>query len=346
MDLPIRVTPIKGGRLAVSLPYSQERLSRIKTVSGRRWDADNKVWSVPDRPGMLEHLKELFAPEEVLVEGPARTPPPASPLVMKLREAIRVRHYSRRTESVYAAWSQRFLALHGGADPGRLGPAEVAAFLSDLATRDAVSASTQNQALNALLFLFKEVLGKDIGLLEGVVRAKRPLRLPVVLSPDEVLRILGRMDGSARLMATLLYGAGLRLMECCRLRVKDIDFDQNEIVVRAGKGDKDRHTMLPAAAVAPLRTHLATVRRQHEEDLRRGLGGVELPGALHRKYPTAAKEWGWQWVFPATSHYEDRETGERRRHHLHESVLQRAFKDARIKAGVHKPAGCHTLRHS
>jgi integron integrase len=197
-----------------------------------------------------------------------------------------------------------------------------------------------------LLFLYKEILEKKIGLVQGVIRAKRPARLPVVLTKEEVKRVLGGLSGESWLMAMLLYGAGLRLMECCRLRVKDIDFAGNHIVVRAGKGDKDRHTMLPAAVKEPLLRHLQLVKRQHEEDLRMGLGRVALPYALERKYPNAEKEWGWQWAFPATSHYIDAVTRVKRRHHLHESVLQRAFKDARLKAGVFKPAGCHTLRHS
>src|SRR3989337_3552346 len=204
-----------------------------------------------------------------------------------------------------------------------MGEAEVAAFLSSLASESHVSASTQNQAFNALLFLYQEVLHRKIGLIEGVVRAKRPIRLPVVLTKEEVGRLLARLEGAPWLMAMLLYGAGLRLMECCRLRVKDIDFSKNQIVVRAGKGDKDRYTMLPAAAKDPLLRHLQeAVKRQHEEDLRHRLGRVSLPDALERKYPNAGKEWGWQWVFPATSHYTDQVTGEKRRHHLHESVLQ------------------------
>ena len=223
---------------------------------------------------------------------------------------------------------------------------EIARFLSSLATEGRVSASTQNQALNALLFLYHEVLSKEIGLINGVVRAKRPQRLPVVLTKDEVKRVLDRMHGAPRLMGFLLYGAGLRLMECCRLRIKDIDFSRNEIVVRSGKGNKDRYTMLPSAVRDSLIQHLRGVKAQHDEDLKNGLGRVSLPNALDRKYPNAGKEWGWQWVFPATSHYVERSTGEKRRHHLHESVLQRAFKEARLKAGVFKPAGCHSLRHS
>jgi integron integrase len=227
-----------------------------------------------------------------------------------------------------------------------MGEAEIGGFLSSLATDSHVSASTQNQALNALIFLYREILKKDIGYVNGVVRAKRPHRLPVVLTRQEVRSILGSLEGSDWIMAMLLYGAGLRLMECLRLRVKDIDFASNQIVVRAGKGDKDRHTMLPAAVKEPLAKHLDLIRRLHQRDLERDLGRVALPNALERKYPNAGKEWGWQWVFPATSHYADRITGEKRRHHLHESVLQKAVKEAVRRAGIFKPASPHTLRHS
>jgi integron integrase len=219
------------------------------------------------------------------------------------------------------------------------GESEIAQFLSGLATEGRVSASTQNQALNAILFLYNEVLSKKIGLIDGVVRAKRPQRLPVVLTKDEVKKVLDRMNGTPRLMGILLYGAGLRLMECCRLRIKDIDFTRNEVVVRPGKGNKDRYTMLPSAVRDSLIQHLRGVKSQHDEDLEHGLGRVSLPNALDRKYPNAGTEWGWQWVFPATSHYTDRSTGEQRRHHLHESVLQRAFKEARLKAGVSSQPG-------
>jgi len=209
-----------------------------------------------------------------------------------------------------------------------------------------VSASTQNQALNALLFLYREILKKDIGYVNGVIRAKRPHRLPVVLTRQEVRSIVGCLDGSDWIMAMLLYGAGLRLMECLRLRVKDIDLNSNQIVVRAGKGDKDRQTMLPATLKEALIKHLDAIKRLHQRDIERGLGRVTLPNALERKYPNAGMEWGWQWVFPATSHFIDRATGERRRHHLHESVLQKAVKEAVRKSGVSKPASPHTFRHS
>ena len=247
---------------------------------------------------------------------------------------------------LYVHWIKRYIFFHNKRHPAEMAEPEIAQFLSSLATEGRVSASTQNQAFNALLFLYHEVLSKKIGLIDGVVRAKRPQRLPVVLTKDEVKRVLDRMNGAPRLMGLLLYGAGLRLMECCRLRIKDIDFSRNEIVVRSGKGNKDRYTMLPSAVRDSLIQHLRGVKARHDEDLKNGLGRVSLPNALDRKYPNAGKEWGWQWVFPATSHYTDRLTGETRRHHLHESVLQRAFKEARLKAGVFKPAGCHSLRHS
>ena len=223
---------------------------------------------------------------------------------------------------------------------------EIGRFLSSLATDGHVSASTQNQAFNALLFLYSEVLRKKIELIEGVIRAKRPHRLPVVLTKDEVKKVIDRMSGAPRLMAILLYGAGLRLMECCRLRVKDIDFSRNEIVVRGGKGDKDRHTMLPTAIKDTLFRHMEAARSQHQQDIKKGLGRVALPNALERKYPNAGREWAWQWVFPASNHYTDRVTGEKRRHHLHESVLQKAIKEAVLKAGITKPASPHTFRHS
>ena len=275
---------------------------------------------------------------------------PASPLKPRLldqvRQAIRTRHYSYRTEKAYIHWIKRFIFFHDKRHPTEMGEAEIGRFLSSLATDSHVSASTQNQALNALLFLYRQIVKKDIGYVDGVVRAKRPHRLPVVLTRQEVRTILGCLDGSDWIMVMLLYGAGLRLMECLRLRVKDIDFASNQIVVRAGKGDKDRHTMLPAAVKEPLAKHLDLIKQQHQRDLERGLGRVALPNALERKYPNAGKEWGWQWVFPAASHYIDKVTGERRRHHLHESVLQKAVKEAVREAGLSKPASPHTMRHS
>jgi integron integrase len=267
-------------------------------------------------------------------------------LLDRVRQALRARHYSRSTEKTYILWIQRFILFNSKRHPAEMGESEVTAFLSDLATREHVSASTQNQALSAVLFLYREILGRDVGTFDGLVRAKRAIRVPVVLSQDEVRLVLGLMRGTTWLMASLLYGSGLRLMECARLRVKDVDFARNEIIGRHGKGAKDRVTLLPRKLKPALSVHLERVRKIHQADLKLGLGSVELPYAVDRKYPNAAWEWGWQWVFPATRFYVDRETGRRRRHHLHESVLQKAVKDASRRAGIAKSVSCHTLRHS
>jgi integron integrase len=276
--------------------------------------------------------------------GPAGPPKPR--LLDRVREALRTRHYSRRTEHAYVAWIRRYIVFHGKRHPAEMGAPEITRFLTWLAVHGKVAASTQNQALGALLFLYREVLELDVPWLDGLVRARRPARLPVVLSRKEVRALLERLDGAPRLMAYLLYGAGLRLLECCRLRVQDVDFGSNQLVVRGGKGDKDRVTMLPAGVKADLAKHLEAARRQHERDLRDGAGWVELPTALERKYPNAGREWVWQWVFPATRIYVDGVTGRRRRHHLHESVVQRAVRQAALKAGIAKRASPHTLRHS
>ncbi len=267
-------------------------------------------------------------------------------LLDRVREAIRSRHYSRNTEDAYVAWIKRFIFFHGKRHPMEMGAEEITRFLSSLAVEGRVAASTQNQALSALLFLYREVLQHDLPWLEGVVRAKRPIRLPVVLTREEVQAVLGHLRGAPSLMGVLLYGAGLRLLECAQLRVKDVDFGLNHILVRNGKGQKDRVTLLPATAKAELARHLEAVRQQHQRDLSRGAGWVAPPGALERKYPNAGRDWAWHWVFPATSCYVDRETGKRRRHHLHESVVQRAVKEAVRRAGIPKPATPHTLRHS
>ncbi len=273
--------------------------------------------------------------------------PPAPPrLLDQVRAAIRSRHYSPRTEEAYVLWVKRFILYHGKRHPREMGHAEISAFLTHLAVNKRVSASTQNQALAALLFLYHEVLRQKVERIEEVVRAKAHQRLPVVLTRDEVRIVLKHLDGTPWLMAMLLYGSGLRLMECAQLRIKDVDFGANQILVRGGKGDKDRITMLPGSAKEPLDRHLAVVRRQHEKDLTRGAEWVALPGLLARKYPNAGREWGWQWVFPATRQYVDRETGQKRRHHLHESVLQRAVREAVLRSGIPKLATCHTFRHA
>ncbi len=272
---------------------------------------------------------------------------PSSPrLLDQVRRAIRVRHYSPKTEKAYLVWIRQFIFFHNKRHPKELGPGDVQAFLSSLAVERHLSPSSQNQALSSLLFLYRRVLHRDLGWIENIVRAKRSRRLPVVLSRDEVRSLLACMKDEPRLVVILLYGAGLRLRECCQLRVKDIDFGQNQIVVREGKGNKDRITMLPEAAKQPLRDHLDRGRKLHARRVLRGEGRSLLPHSLERKYPSASTEWGWQYVFPAQRITVEKNTGRLFRHHLHESAVQRAVRTAVHQAGIHKPASCHTLRHS
>jgi integron integrase len=276
----------------------------------------------------------------------SRAPGGKSPLLESVRNALSLRHYSPRTREAYVGWVRRFVLFQHRRHPESMGAPEVSAFLSDQATRGNVSASTQNQALAALLFLYSEVLHRPLEFVGGVVHAKRPTRLPVVMSRDEVKAVLGQLTGTWHLMASLLYGAGLRLLECASLRVKDVDFSSGQLVVRRGKGHKDRMTLLPQVVVEPLRAHLLKVNELHQRDLQEGAGMVDLPGALRAKYPNAARDWPWQWVFPATRRYVDESTGEQRRHHIHETALQRAVRGAAIAARIEKPVSCHTFRHS
>ncbi len=272
----------------------------------------------------------------------------ASPprLLDRVREALRARHYSPRTEEAYVGWIRRFILFNGKRHPKEMGDVEINAFLSNLAVEGHVAASTQNQALSALLFLYRETLALEVPWLECLVRARKPVRLPVVLSRDEVRRLLGGVRGTPNLVCRLLYGTGMRLLEGLQLRVKDLDFERNEIMIRDGKGGKDRHTMLPASLRVPIEEHLAKVRALHVADLAAGAGTVRLPGALAVKYPNAGREWPWQWVFPATTVWRDEATGALMRHHLHESAVQKAVRAATLQAGLTKPVGCHTLRHS
>jgi integron integrase len=270
----------------------------------------------------------------------------ATTLLDAVRLELRTRHYSRRTEQAYIAWIRRYVRHHRGRHPRDLDEPDVRAYLGHLATERKVSASTQSQALAAIQFLYRDVLRRPIGFINGVPRAKRRERLPVVLTRNEVRALIEQLHGTKRIMGLLLYGAGLRLNECLSLRVKDIDFDMRQIVVRGGKGDKDRVTMLPATVESSLRTQLDQVRALHARDIAAGGGDVTLPGALGRKLPHAARDWGWQWVFPASSRYRDPESGQLRRHHAHETVLQRAIHEAGQRALLTKRATCHGLRHS
>jgi integron integrase len=277
--------------------------------------------------------------------------PPASQqnkpkLLDQIRQLMRLRHYSLRTEEAYVGWIRRYILFHGKRHPRELGEDDVSKFLSSLAIEGRVAASTQNQALNALLFLYKEVLRRDLAFIGQAVRVKRPPKLPVVLSRTEVKAVLEHLPADYKLMEQLLYGAGLRLLECLRLRVKDVDLEYLQIVVRDTKGGKDRRTMLPISVAPVLREHLEKVKRRHQQDLAEGFGSVHLPGALERKLPNASREWAWQYVFPAERRSVDPRTGIERRHHVNEKNLQNAVKIALRKARLTKAASCHTLRHS
>lgn len=300
---------------------------------------------------MLKMAKPAGQPKCHLIANPK------APLFDQIREVMRFHHYSIRTEKAYTQWIRRFLAFHRLADhsglqrgwrhPRELGSAEVAAFLTHLAVRGNVAVSTQNQALNALVFLYNQVLDQPLGDFGEFARVNRPPRLPEVLSQEETQRVLAALKpGTTRLMIRLIYGAGLRVMECLRLRVKDLDFARGQIGVRDGKGAKDRVTILPQSLASELQQHLQRVKLLHEEDLAEGFGDVWLPHALARKYPRAGRQWPWQWVFPARGRSKDPRTGVERRHHVNETALQRAIKDAVGLAKLSKRATCHTLRHS
>ncbi len=270
----------------------------------------------------------------------------SSPFLDSVRDSMRVRHYSIRTEQAYLGWIKRFILFHNKRHPRELGEKEVVEFLTHLAVSRRVAPGTQNQAFNALVFLYKVVLGRPLEDLSTTVRAKKPQKLPVVLTPQEVGKVLRQLNGQYWLAACLMYGSGLRLMECMRLRIKDLDFNHRAIVVRNGKGAKDRVVTLADDLIVPLQRHLESVKMIHEKDLEDGFGAVYLPYALERKYPNAPTEWGWQYLFPAGERSIDPRSGVERRHHLGEQSVQRAMKKAVRKADIHKPASCHTLRHS
>jgi integron integrase len=269
-----------------------------------------------------------------------------SELIDELRSSLRSRHYSTRTEESYCLWVRRYVRFHQLRHPADMAEPEINAFLTHLAVNDKVSASTQTQALSALLFLYRHVLHRQVGELEDLVRARTPRRLPVVLTRDEARAVLAQLRGDRWLVASLLYGSGLRLMECLNLRVLDLEIARGQITLRDGKGGKDRVTMLPQIVAPALREHLSVARSLHRRDVTDGWGHAPLPGALARKYPNASAEWRWQWVFPQQRRWIDLETGAQGRHHIHETIVQRAVRDAVRDAGIEKHATCHTLRHS
>jgi len=353
---PIRIGPGEEGRLIVRVPYAPERVAKIKTLAGRRWHQQEKHWTVPQTNEAVTHLLTLFAGEPTEVDpllDPARAPQQKKPfpeshsaMFDRLRAALRARHYARRTEQAYGHWITRFTHFHHGRHPVEMAEPEINAFLTHLAVKEQVSASTRTQALAAVLFLYRHVMGRKVDDLDEIIRARKPTRLPVVMTREEVKAVLANLSGDKWLVGSLLYGSGLRLMECLRLRVQDIDFSRNEILVRDGKGAKDRMTMLPESVKAPLQAQLKRVKAIHERDISDGWGCVQMPDALDRKYPNAPKDWRWQWVFPQENRWINPKTKEQGRHHIDESLVQKAVRDAVAKAGLTKRATCHTFRHA
>jgi len=374
------------GFCAIQFPYDGDLIQAVKKVPGHRWSSEDKIWLVPNHQTHLDSLLTalwdtglFFASDSMLIQPAAPNPTPQNlglpkaqsspedsvavrdqgsfkdsslpkdpkPQLMQLYlEALKARHYSRRTLQVYQQWLRRFFECNQNRSPNTLGQLEINAFLSSLAVKENVSASTQNQALAAILFFFRNILNSPVGDFSDVIRAKKPKRLPVVMSRIEVKHLLAEMCGDKRLAASLMYGTGLRLMECLELRVQDIDFDRNELLVRNGKGGKDRVTMLPASLKEPLRDHLLKVKEIHQKDLSDGWGRVPVPNALEKKYPNACTDWSWQWIFPQERRWKDSATSSQGRYHIDASILQRAVHEAVLRAGISKRVSCHTFRHS
>jgi len=352
----VRISGNSKRAISVRFPYDAQIVAAVKRVPGSHWDAGDRTWLVPDtqahRDRLLQELLDtgMFSapkmkPQDASVPEPGGSAV-ASRLLTHYRRALDARHYSPRTKEAYSYWTKRFLASHADRAATSLGEKEINAFLTALAVKDKVSASTQNQALSAILFLERQVLGRSVGDLVGVIRARKPNRLPVVMSREEVKSVLAQLSGDKWLAARLMYGTGLRLLECLQLRIQDLDFGRNEITVRDGKGAKDRVTMLPEALKAALRDHLDRVRAVHERDIEQGWGRAPLPEALERKFRNAAADWRWQWVFPQARRWTNQGTGEQGRYHMDETLLQRAVHEAVLKAGITKRASCHTFRHS
>jgi integron integrase len=382
----IKISSDIDGKIKVEFSYNPEYVAKIKTVNSHRWNPEEKYWSFPYSKPSLKEILSAFVGEQVDIDPslqilvsqnqreklkelrtwrkePLQTKENEAgkeelewensfnsngnnPLFSRVRDLIRLKHYSIRTEKSYLSWIMRYILFHNKRDPKEMANPEIEAFLSHLAVDLKVSASTQNQAFNALLFLYKEVLKKELDDSIDAVRAKKPKRLPTVMTKDETMKVIGAIPADHQLMVKLIYGSGLRLMECLRLRVKDIDFGNNQILVRDAKGMKDRVTVLPETLKKSLREYLERVKIVHQNDVAKGYGRVYLPYALERKYPNASLEWGWQYVFPAKGLSKDPRTGEVRRHHIHENSLQKAVKTAVRLAGITKPVNVHTFRHS
>ena len=337
------------GRITVKFPYSAEVVAKLRTIESRKWHSDGKYWSFPYSKSALNEILSALAGEEVGIDPSLRTLAPPSPtelILDRARHLIRVKHYSIRTEQSYLPWVKRYIDYHHDRDLREMGSPEIEAFLSHHALNRKESASTQNQAFNALLFLYKEVLRKDLDQSINAIRAKKPTRLPTVMTKGETMKVIAAVPPDYQLMIKLIYGSGLRLMECLRLRVKDIDFGNNQILVRDAKGMKDRVTVLPENLKTPMRQHLERVKLIHDKDVADGYGRVYLPHGLERKYPNAAIQWAWQYVFPAKNLSKDPRSNQIRRHHISENGVQRAVQTATLLAGLDKPVSVHSLRHS
>jgi integron integrase len=348
----IEISPDTLGRIKVSFPYSPAIVAKIRSIRTRRWHPEEKYWSFPHSAAVLHEILSTFSGEELdidqalgalapQVEGKRsrnhgtgqEAPSPATLLLDQVRHTIRIKHYSTRTEETYLHWIMRYLLFHKNRNPQEMAGPEVETFLSYLAVTCNVAASTQNVAFNALLFLYRDVLGRELGDSVNAIRAKKPKRLPTVMTKEETMRVIAAITPDFQLMVKLTYGSGLRFMECIRLRVKDIDFGNNHVLVRDAKGMKDRVTILPNDLRPALHDHLERVKFMHRDDVAKGYGRVYLPYALERKYPRASTEWAWQYVFPARSLSVDPRSGETRRHHIHENGLQRAVRTAALLVG-------------
>jgi len=377
--MTVSILANEKGKLAIKIPNNFLMLDAIQTLSSCRWDLDRKEWILPNTQGNIEQLLRFLyntglfnalevdhtsciGPDSLFIESkpdkvaPIKTEPiqpyrearpdACASLIKAYRSALLARHYSDRTIESYEKWLHRFIEVNKDRSPKALGGVEINAFLSRLATSENVSASTQNQALAALLFFFRNVLNSPLGDIGEVIRAKKPKLLPVVMSRQEVRAVLAELKGDKWLAASLMYGTGIRIMECLELRVQDIDFSRNEILIRMGKGDKERVTMLPETLKDLIREHLLKVKEIHDRDKAEGWGRVRVPGALEKKYPNASSDWAWQWVFPQERRWVDKESKTQGRYHMDPSVLQVAVHEAVIKAGISKHVSCHTFRHS
>ena len=335
--------------------FNKQMLDAVRNVPGRRWNNDEKLWLIPNnKVASNELLRNIYATGLFNVEEMSVIHPPAQSAmsgekyidhqIRKINEALTARHYSEHTKISYKKWVEDFLTVNQGKE--NIGEREINEYLKNLALKKNVSASTQNQALAALLFYFRFIMNTPVTELGSVIRAKKSERIPVVFSRDEVTRVIENLYGQKKLIAKLLYGTGMRLNEALSLRVLDLDFAQNEIIVRHGKGDKDRHVMIPQKLVPELKAHIKKVQEIHSKDLADGWGAVTMPQALAAKYPASSKEFKWQWLFPQKNRWKNQITGEEGRWHLDESLMQRAAKQAILEAGINKNASCHTFRHS